>query len=576
MDSVLLLILFAGAALRFWGISCGLPHTAFKPDEQLVVQLAARFGSGDLNPHFFVYPSLFLYTLYFCFLIASAFSAFFGAFVAPKDFLAHSYLNPWPYFLAARCLSAVLGTATIAMLYKAAQRLFDKDVARISALFLAFAYLHARSSHFGVTDAPMTFMLMAAFMAILNARIEKPCELAQHDRQKSEILTYLLTGAISGLAVSVKYPAVFIAVPMYVVHVQNTLNKNNRKLADFFLTKPLAAYAVAAVAATLLASPYIVLDFKGFTEEFRTVTYHLKYGFGLRLGRGWIYHVRESLFHGLGLVQLCFSLLGAFILLKSDFKKALIVLAFPAAFYVITGRSYLALPRYAVPLTPFICLSAAVLVVFAVRRIRESYGQFNARVGLTVLAVLVIAQPCYNLLRFDALLSTEDNRLRTVRLMKDSIPQGSSVYQPGFSNMWGALQFTPCEQSLKKFLGVEELPEFSKKVSERIEDLEACHVEEWDYHFESGRFSYQAALKDTTPDYIVVHESPLINYSKGIPELAELIDDQYVLEFSTEAMDINAADKNVYVQNDAFYVPFAGFKGLERPGPNFFIYKRKN
>jgi len=30
---------------------------------------------------------------------------------------------------------------------------------------------------------------------------------------------------------------------------------------------------------------------------------------------------------------------------------------------------------------------------------------------------------------------------------------------------------------------------------------------------------------------------------------------------------------NVYDLQDGFYLPFAGFKGIARPGPNFYVYK---
>ena len=32
--------------------------------------------------------------------------------------------------------------------------------------------------------------------------------------------------------------------------------------------------------------------------------------------------------------------------------------------------------------------------------------------------------------------------------------------------------------------------------------------------------------------------------------------------------------RRVYDRQDAFFVPFAGFSGVERPGPNFTLYRR--
>jgi hypothetical protein len=58
---VLALIPVCGMAvlLRLWGIGFGLPYD-FHPDEPTVIETAFRMASsGDLNPHFFVWPFLF-------------------------------------------------------------------------------------------------------------------------------------------------------------------------------------------------------------------------------------------------------------------------------------------------------------------------------------------------------------------------------------------------------------------------------------------------------------------------------------------------------------------------------------
>ncbi len=53
-------ILAVAAALRLWGVTWGLPH-AYHPDEGSILIHALGFGTGDLNPHWFRWPSLFMY-----------------------------------------------------------------------------------------------------------------------------------------------------------------------------------------------------------------------------------------------------------------------------------------------------------------------------------------------------------------------------------------------------------------------------------------------------------------------------------------------------------------------------------
>jgi hypothetical protein len=60
--TALLVSLLALAALvRMWGLGFGLPHTGCRPDESVIIELAGQFWSGDLDPHFFRYPTLYIY-----------------------------------------------------------------------------------------------------------------------------------------------------------------------------------------------------------------------------------------------------------------------------------------------------------------------------------------------------------------------------------------------------------------------------------------------------------------------------------------------------------------------------------
>ena len=56
-------ILLLAFFVRVWGNKFGLPQLYYW-DEPTVVNRAIRFGSGDLNPHFFYYPALYMYVLF--------------------------------------------------------------------------------------------------------------------------------------------------------------------------------------------------------------------------------------------------------------------------------------------------------------------------------------------------------------------------------------------------------------------------------------------------------------------------------------------------------------------------------
>src|SRR5437667_364058 len=58
------MILAAGLWLRLWGLSYGLPHPMARPDEEVLVAKLLGFDAGDPNPHWFMYPTFYLYLLY--------------------------------------------------------------------------------------------------------------------------------------------------------------------------------------------------------------------------------------------------------------------------------------------------------------------------------------------------------------------------------------------------------------------------------------------------------------------------------------------------------------------------------
>ena len=66
-DTVLRIGLFGVLAvalgLRLIGLRYGLPYV-YNPDEVSIMSRALAFAKGDLNPHNFLYPSLYFYVLF--------------------------------------------------------------------------------------------------------------------------------------------------------------------------------------------------------------------------------------------------------------------------------------------------------------------------------------------------------------------------------------------------------------------------------------------------------------------------------------------------------------------------------
>ncbi|MEA3488885.1 MAG: hypothetical protein U9R44_00880, partial [Candidatus Omnitrophota bacterium] len=59
-------VILAGILLRVWGLGFGLPFQLHN-DEPIIVNHAVAYGTGDLNPHFFIIPPLCSYLLFMCY-----------------------------------------------------------------------------------------------------------------------------------------------------------------------------------------------------------------------------------------------------------------------------------------------------------------------------------------------------------------------------------------------------------------------------------------------------------------------------------------------------------------------------
>ena len=154
---VLPLILLLAFALRIWGIDFGLPNTLVRPDETTLVHRALAIAAGDLNPHFFRYPSLHFYTLAVVYGVYFLVGRVTGHFDGVEDFQYEFFTEPSTIFILGRLLTAFMGTASVALVYLIATKWRGRAAGVLSALFLSVSFLHVRDSHFLTLDVPSTW-----------------------------------------------------------------------------------------------------------------------------------------------------------------------------------------------------------------------------------------------------------------------------------------------------------------------------------------------------------------------------------------------------------------------------------
>lgn len=376
--------------LRAWGYQFGLP-ILYNGDEGQVIQRAIRFGSGDLNPHNFIYPSLYMYLLFVCYGGYFALGSLFGSFSSLAEFKNAYFIDPSMFYVIGRLVSAAAGAVTIVFTYLIGKRAYNRAAGVIAALFFSVEYLHIRFSHLAKPDAAMTCLAVIALYYAF--------KIYEEGRWQN----YLLAGAFTGLAISMKYNANFVVVAILSAHILRTYQSH---LAEIKNDIKLLALSFGSVALFfLIGTPFALLDAKTFLHDlqfqslaitqqqsfvdfFATI---LKYCRELFLPSHW---GLSGDFFGF------FILLGLGICLIRPEKKDLVFLPFLILHFLFftykTSSSFLK-PHYLLPILPVFYLFGAKAFVKFINAIKIP----EARQAVLTYAVsgLLLISPLKDVLR---------------------------------------------------------------------------------------------------------------------------------------------------------------------------------
>lgn len=530
--ALLLAIVAIAAAVRFWGLGFGLPHTEVRPDENFVILVARSFLAGNFSPQFYDYPWLYMWALSGLYLIYYVWGAATGLFHAFPDLLASWPVRWEPFYLLDRGLSAALGTATVVVVFWVGRRIWNEKVGLAAAFFLGVAFLHVRDSHFGTTDVAMAFLVMVAIALLIESYVRHGSLTA--------------VGFVCGLAAATKYNAVLLVVPLVVAELVRLLESPHRHEGSPVERwwRPGLAFAIAL----LIGVPFVVLD----TERFLAAMAALRQAMQLGQNRvlasapvsgGWLYHLQVSLWHGLGAPLLVAGLAGMAAILMRTPKIGLVLFSFPLVYYAVAGNLQLLFVRYAIPIAPFLCLAAGWLVCAAADWLASLLPTRRTALWAALIAVassLVVAAPsAASVWQFDRLIGRPDNRVVLARWVNAHVPINSSVLQSG--SPYGHAQFDPTR-----------------------------HYALWVWDRRGRIFTVNRREATGAPDWILLQESPLPSATQEI--VKDFLRRDYVLVQRFPAWSPDGS--HLYDSQDAFFVPLAGFRGIERPGPNFAVFRR--
>jgi len=347
-------ILAGAAALRAVGLGYGLPFPLFSPDEQSIVPRAwGMVHGGGLDPHWFDYPTLLMYLL-------APFQAWQGS----------------PSYLAARIVVLVLALGAIAASWWLGRRAYGLPAAVVAAALVAVEVTEVAYSRMAVTDVPLTLGVAASLALLVSGRIE-------------------LAGLVAGLATSIKYPGVFLLVPLVI--------------ASYRDRRRLAAGVGLAILGFCVTSPFFLVHFGSAISDAYRVQ-HLAH-------QGWLGFEHDHaapiafiarLWHGVGPALLICGV-GVVAAIARRTRTDLILVSFVLVYFLDLCTIGAHFDRYVLPLLPPLGALA---------------GRFR---GLAPVTLLLLVVPLTWSIKDARTLTKTDTRVVAHRWIEAHLPQGARL-----------------------------------------------------------------------------------------------------------------------------------------------------
>lgn len=401
---LLVIILFAGFLLRFWGI-----WNIEQTDEFNEVFEALKVDSGRLNldrwnKKLLIYILAIEYAIYFCvgWLV--------GIFNSVSDFASKVVVDMQPLFIMGRATSAVFGSLIIFVTYKIGSILFDRRIGVISSLFICFNFVHVEHSHLVLVDITMSLAVACSFLFAI--------KIAYWGTKRS----HFCAGLFAGLAIVAKIPSVFILLSLITAHLifcykeGSAITKLKTHRYIIVLLAGILLGTIIGNAGILVAPVRYFKYLLGLIGAYQGTTEMIPY---FKPGNGYLFYLK-SMANNMGLpVFLCSVLSIAF--LKKQWKKFFLLLSFPLPFYLFMSNSKWFLgDRYLLPIYPFLSVLAATFAISTFQRFKR---EWLATTG----AILLIIIPALRIIPFELSLAKQNTRYWAKEWIEENIPIGSKI-----------------------------------------------------------------------------------------------------------------------------------------------------
>ena len=417
---LIIIILIAAFLVRIFGIGFGLPYPHDWDEPQKVDVALRMMKTGDFNPHFFNWPTLYIYLQLMVYVTHYFYSMGNGSITSLDEYKTADDTG-WPWtmshpslYLFGRLLTCILGTITVYLIYVIGRTLYNEKLGLVAALFLAFSPGHVEHSRFIALDVPGAFFI--ALTVLYTSFIFK-------DGTK---ISYILAGLFAGFSISTKYNNFLVIIPLILAHALNT-KKEKVFSKNFFL---MLFYLVFGF---YLGCPYALWDLSNFLRGAGWEVAHYKVlgHFGSAEGdSNWVFYLSSFYDHLTSGFLFVFCLLGLFFGFFRNYKNHLFLISFPVLYFIYMAIQKTRFLRSMVPVLPFVYILASVGMFIILDNLISRFIKLQKYKNIVPvgLSLILISMPALKSISYaKELHDSKDSRRIAAEWIKKNIEEGAKI-----------------------------------------------------------------------------------------------------------------------------------------------------
>ncbi|MCJ7695487.1 MAG: glycosyltransferase family 39 protein, partial [Anaerolineaceae bacterium] len=392
--------------------SYDLPYI-FHPDEPWPLRIGYQMlTTGDMNPHFFDWPTLSIYINYFVQASYSKLTGGVASNVSPvmQMGMGITYTPTPELVLISRLVSIAFGVGTVAIVIVAGKKIKQNTgVGLLAGLIMAVVPTGVELSRFITADVYATFFVSVVLLASV------------YIFKGGKTWAYILAGVALGLAVSSKYNTALIAMMILVAHFMRNGWKGFKdfRLYLIFLLEALGF---------LIGTPYAILSFREFLDGFLSVGQHYSSGHAGMEGNTLKFYLTYMWQTG-GVIYIL-ALLEVFRGFVTRNKMIILVSIFPVAYFIFICSFFVRNGRTFYPITPFALLLAASFLMFLWQKTKEVKRRplrFALLIGTVLLALGSIVFPIVKTVQATLKLTEVSSRETSRVWINENLPSGTKI-----------------------------------------------------------------------------------------------------------------------------------------------------